>query len=89
MTWFRAAQLSRTPLRVPPGSASASLTDEGSSYDIGRRALQAVLRAADTRLGQLRASGVPDAGGLVIAGDQKTARDYAELLEAISGTTPP
>ncbi|MBE7161679.1 MAG: DEAD/DEAH box helicase [Williamsia herbipolensis] len=50
--------------------------------------IAAVLRAADTRLGQLRASGVPDAGGLVIAGDQKTARDYAELLEAISGTTP-
>ncbi len=48
--------------------------------------IPAVLRAAHTRLTQLRASGVHDAGGLVIATDQAVARDYAELLTAISGT---
>lgn len=48
--------------------------------------IPAVLTAANTRLGQLRTSGVPDAGGLVIASDQKTARDYAELLEEISAS---
>ena len=48
--------------------------------------IPAVLNAANTRLGQLRTSGVPDAGGLVIASDQKTARDYAELLEEISAS---
>ncbi|WP_229742242.1 DEAD/DEAH box helicase [Gordonia jinhuaensis] len=48
--------------------------------------IPSVLQAADTRLKQLRASGVPDAGGLVIATDQKVARDYAELLGAISHT---
>ncbi|MFW0784811.1 DEAD/DEAH box helicase [Gordonia sp. CPCC 206044] len=47
--------------------------------------IPSVLEAAHTRLRQLRASGVPDAGGLVIATDQTTARDYAELLTAISG----
>ncbi|WP_030517236.1 DEAD/DEAH box helicase [Nocardia sp. NRRL WC-3656] len=47
-----------------------------------------VLTAADTRLGQLRATGMPDAGGLVIATDQEKARDYAELLEHISGSKP-
>ncbi|MFC9999572.1 DEAD/DEAH box helicase [Nocardia sp. NPDC127526] len=47
-----------------------------------------VLQAADTRLRQLRATGMPDAGGLVIATDQDKARDYAELLEHISGTKP-
>ncbi|WP_458687838.1 DEAD/DEAH box helicase [Nocardia tengchongensis] len=47
-----------------------------------------VLTAADTRLRQLRATGMPDAGGLVIATDQEKARDYAELLEHISGTKP-
>ncbi|MGV9713399.1 DEAD/DEAH box helicase [Gordonia sp. NPDC003424] len=47
--------------------------------------IPAVLEAAHTRLRQLRASGIPDAGGLVIATDQTTARDYAELLTAISG----
>lgn len=47
-----------------------------------------VLTAADTRLRQLRATGIPDAGGLVIATDQEKARDYAELLEHISGSKP-
>ncbi|OBB41228.1 hypothetical protein A5748_31680 [Nocardia sp. 852002-51244_SCH5132740] len=47
-----------------------------------------VLTAADTRLRQLRATGMPDAGGLVIATDQEKARDYAELLEHISGSKP-
>lgn len=47
-----------------------------------------VLSAADTRLRQLRATGMPDAGGLVIATDQDKARDYAELLEHISGSKP-
>ena len=37
-----------------------------------------VLRAADARLQVLRAGGMPDAGGLVIATDQKTARAYAQ-----------
>ncbi|MEV0292686.1 DEAD/DEAH box helicase [Nocardia sp. NPDC050710] len=50
--------------------------------------ISAVLRAADTRLRQLRGSGMPDAGGLVIATDQERARDYAELLEHISGERP-
>ncbi|GAA4385696.1 DEAD/DEAH box helicase [Tsukamurella soli] len=47
--------------------------------------IPAVLSAADTRLDQLRSSGMHDAGGLVIATDQTTARDYAELLSDISG----
>ncbi len=47
--------------------------------------IPAVLAAANTRLEQLRASGMPDAGGLVIATDQTTARDYAELLADITG----
>ncbi|TWS20136.1 DEAD/DEAH box helicase [Tsukamurella asaccharolytica] len=46
--------------------------------------IPAVLHAANTRLDQLRHA-MPDAGGLVIASDQSTARDYAELLEEISG----
>ncbi|TLG16393.1 DEAD/DEAH box helicase [Nocardia cyriacigeorgica] len=50
--------------------------------------MSAVLRAADMRLGQLRSTGMPDAGGLVIATDQERARAYAELLEHITGTPP-
>ncbi|GAB17929.1 hypothetical protein GOEFS_042_00200 [Gordonia effusa NBRC 100432] len=47
--------------------------------------IPAVLGAAHRRLLQKRASGITDAGGLVIATDQSTARDYAELLTEISG----
>lgn len=50
--------------------------------------IPAVLSAAHRRLTKLRNSGVPDAGGLVIATDQQTARDYAELLLAMTGKKP-
>ncbi|MEP9391420.1 DEAD/DEAH box helicase [Gordonia sp. VNQ95] len=50
--------------------------------------IPAVLQAAHTRLGQIRAAGMPDAGGLVIATDQTVARDYAELIESITGRAP-
>jgi superfamily II DNA or RNA helicase len=44
-----------------------------------------VLRAADARLSKLREHGMTDAGGLVIASDQQTARAYAKLLGEITG----
>jgi superfamily II DNA or RNA helicase len=44
-----------------------------------------VLRAADARLSRLREHGITDAGGLVIASDQQTARAYAKLLQEITG----
>src|SRR5690242_21112202 len=44
-----------------------------------------VLRAADARLGVLRAGGMSDAAGLVIATDQQAARAYAKLLGEITG----
>ncbi len=50
--------------------------------------MPSVLRAANTRLGQLRASGIPDAGGLVIASDQTAARAYADLLTGLTGEAP-
>lgn len=48
----------------------------------------AVLQAADRRLTQKRQRGMPDAAGMVIASDQKTARRYAELLTAVTGRAP-
>jgi superfamily II DNA or RNA helicase len=50
--------------------------------------ISSVLAAADTRLSQLRASGMPDAGGLLIATDQTTARAYANLLTTLTGSAP-
>ena len=49
--------------------------------------IQSVLSAADRRLTEVRRH-VPDAGGLVIATDQKAARAYAATLEEISGQPP-
>jgi superfamily II DNA or RNA helicase len=49
--------------------------------------IPAVLEAADKRLSEVRRH-VPDAGGLVIAGDQETARAYAAILKKISGESP-
>jgi superfamily II DNA or RNA helicase len=46
-----------------------------------------VLEAADKRLAEVRRA-MPDAGGLVIAGDHETARAYAGLLRKISGERP-
>ncbi|HEY2286370.1 MAG TPA: DEAD/DEAH box helicase [Streptosporangiaceae bacterium] len=46
-----------------------------------------VLEAADRRLTEVRRA-MPDAGGLVIAGDHADARAYAGLLRKITGTRP-
>ncbi|MFD0581812.1 DEAD/DEAH box helicase [Dactylosporangium darangshiense] len=50
--------------------------------------MQQVLRAADARLQKLRADGMPDAGGLVIASDQQSARAYAKVLGELTGEKP-
>ncbi|KUH98133.1 DEAD/DEAH box helicase [Mycobacterium sp. IS-3022] len=50
--------------------------------------IPAVLQAADTRLTQLRNGGVPDAGAMVIASDQKAARAYAKVLTTLAGEPP-
>lgn len=49
--------------------------------------IPAVLRAADTRLTEVRQT-VPDAGALVIANDQTSARAYARILHHITGEKP-
>ncbi|MBK3544725.1 MULTISPECIES: DEAD/DEAH box helicase [Streptomyces] len=43
-----------------------------------------VLAAADKRLTEVR-KGIPDAGGLVIATDQDSARAYAKILKKVTG----
>ncbi|WNG88293.1 DEAD/DEAH box helicase [Mycobacterium sp. ITM-2016-00317] len=49
--------------------------------------MPAVIAAADKRLQGLRQH-VPDAGGMIIATDQTTARAYADLLVKITGEVP-
>lgn len=49
--------------------------------------MPAVLDGANRRLDEVRRH-VPDAGGLVIASDQESARAYAKLLKEITGELP-
>lgn len=50
--------------------------------------MPAVITAAHTRLRQLRDGGMADAGGMIIATDQKAARAYAVLLKRHTGEEP-
>ncbi|TAM93809.1 MAG: restriction endonuclease subunit R [Jatrophihabitans sp.] len=47
-----------------------------------------VLAAMDERITALRAAGIHDAGGLVLAGDQQDARAYATIAEHVTGEPP-
>ena len=58
-----------------------------TALDPGGSWVGAVMEAADRRLSEVRKK-IPDAGGLVIATDQDSARAYAALLREISGEKP-
>jgi superfamily II DNA or RNA helicase len=84
--------------RTRAGDEVAARLGEPLTKDLSAQALRtaldpegswvpAVLAAADTRLTEVRRH-VPDAGGLVIASDQDSARHYAALLGAIAGEKP-
>jgi superfamily II DNA or RNA helicase len=71
-----------------PASAEHRARAWRTALDPAGEWMPAVISAADTRLRQLRDGGVPDAGGMIIASDQKAARAYALLLERITGEVP-
>ena len=84
--------------RTRAGDEIAARLGEPLTKDLTNQALRtaldpagswmpAVLEAADKRLTEVRRH-VPDAGGLVIATDQDSARAYAALLKAITGEKP-
>lgn len=58
-----------------------------TALDPGGDWIPTVLQAADIRLTEVRRH-VPDAGGLVIATDQESARAYAKILGKITGERP-
>ena len=84
--------------RTRAGDEISARLGEPLTKDMGAQALRtaldpsgewipSVLAAADRRLTEVRRH-VPDAGGLVIAGDQDAARAYAAILKKISGEPP-
>jgi superfamily II DNA or RNA helicase len=80
------------------GEMAASLTDEltqEQEFQAWKTILDPkgewvphVLGAAAQRLEEIRASGMPDAGMLVLASDQETAKAYARVLKTVTGETP-
>lgn len=84
--------------RTRAGDEVAARLGEPLTQDLAAHALRTaldpegswipeVLSAADRRLTEVRRH-VPDAGGLVIATDQDSARAYARHLRAITGVAP-
>ena len=84
--------------RTRAGDEVAAHLGEPLTKDLAAQALRtaldpqgswmpSVLAAADRRLTEVRRH-VPDAGGLVIASDQESARAYAKLLHEVSGHKP-
>jgi superfamily II DNA or RNA helicase len=80
------------------GELSASLTDELTSeqemaawktiLDPKGAWVAHVLSAAATRLEEVRNAGMADAGMLVLASDQESAKAYAAVLKKVTGITP-
>ncbi|WP_414689799.1 DEAD/DEAH box helicase [Nocardioides sp.] len=84
--------------RTRAGDEIAAHLGEPLTKDLTQQALRtaldpngswipSVLAAADKRLAEVRRH-VPDAGGLVIATDQDSARAYAKTLRSITGEAP-
>lgn len=92
------AYAGRMRWRTTTGDEMEARLGEGDTKDVTAQAwrtalspegewMPSVLAAADRRLTEVREH-IPDAGGLVIATDQATARAYAELLHRITGEKP-
>jgi superfamily II DNA or RNA helicase len=77
---------------------SASLTGDSTksveatawktALDPGGEWVPHVIAAMDERLTHLRAAGMPDAAGLVLASDQDDARAYAAIVKRVTGHKP-
>ncbi|MCX7521589.1 DEAD/DEAH box helicase [Microbacterium sp. STN6] len=81
--------------RTRAGDEMEARLGEGNTKDITAQAwrtaldpkgewIPAVLQAANRRLSEVRQS-IPDAGGLIIATDQDSARAYATILHTLTG----
>jgi superfamily II DNA or RNA helicase len=85
--WRTRAGLELSARLGEPGTAEHVSRAWRTALDPTGEWMPAVLRAADQRLTQVRAS-MPDAAGLVIATDQAAARAYAARLREITGVAP-
>ena len=71
-----------------PLTASVEAQAWRTALDPGGRWVPHVIAAMDDRIRHLRASGMPDAAGLVLASDQEAARAYAKIAKEVTGEKP-
>src|SRR5829696_7910880 len=86
--WRTRAGLELSARLGEPGTAEHVARAWRTALDPAGDWVPAVLTAANQRLSQVRAGGMPDAGGLVIATDHAAARAYAGRLREVTGTQP-
>lgn len=70
------------------GTASVEAAAWHTALDPAGGWVPHVIAAMDERLTQLRAAGMPDAAGILLASDQESARAYADLARSITGERP-
>src|SRR3954466_14684848 len=87
-TWRTRAGEEMTATLGEPLTADQMAAAWRTALDPNGEWIPSVLAAADRRLSQVRAGGMPDAGAMVIATDHKTAKSYAEILHRITGKKP-
>ena len=87
MRWRTSAGAELAARLGEPMTADATAQAWRTALDPSGEWIAQVLRAADQRLTAKRRE-MPDAGGLVIATDQATARSYGLLLRRICGEAP-
>ncbi|MGV1037566.1 MAG: DEAD/DEAH box helicase [Candidatus Nanopelagicales bacterium] len=71
-----------------PASRSAEDAAWRTALDHNGDWVPHVLAAVDDRISHLRANGIPDAAGLILASDQDSARAYAKIAKKITGEAP-
>ncbi len=71
-----------------PGTKAVEATAWRTVLDPKGQWVPHVIASMDDRITHLRATGVPDAAGLVLASDQDDARAYAAIVERVTGEAP-
>ncbi|MDN5857486.1 MAG: DEAD/DEAH box helicase [Pseudonocardia sp.] len=87
-SWRTSAGEEITARLGEPMTAEQTARAWRTALDPGGEWIPEVLSAADRRLDSHRRGGMADAGGLVIASDQTTARAYAAILADTTGSPP-
>jgi superfamily II DNA or RNA helicase len=70
------------------GTKSTETTAWRTALNPRGRWVPHVIAAMDERITHLRETGIPDAAGLVLASDQDDAREYAAIVEQVTGHAP-